>query len=108
MPHLLIGDVFSYDGSSAREKVVVESADLTVGLSDRYFGHEVYDDTVRNLLGRSFTDEEIDEEIAKKNSLTVDYAFCHDCEARFGVIESWNADILNGRLTDYPPQVPYL
>lgn len=106
--HLLIGDVFSYDGSSAREKVVVESADLTAGLSDRYFGHEVYDDTVRNLLGRSFTDEEIDEEIAKKNSLTVDYAFCHDCEARFGVIESWYADILNGRLTDYPPQVPYL
>ena len=46
--------------------------------------------------------------IAKKNSLTVDYAFCHDSEARFGVIESWYADILNGKLADYPPQVPYL
>lgn len=108
VPHLLIGDVFSYDGSTSREKVVVESADLTAGLKDRYFGHEVYDDTVRNLLGRSFTDEEIDEEIAKKNSLTMDYVFCHDCEARFSVIESWYADILNERQADYPPQVPYL
>lgn len=108
VPHLLIGDVFSYDGSSDREKVVVEEFSLAGGVKSRYFGHEVYDDTVQKLMGRSFTDEEIEKEIAKKNSLTRDYYLCEDCEKRFSVIESYYAEIIGGHVKDYPPQIPYL
>lgn len=108
VPHLLIGDVFSYDGSTDREKVVVEEFNLSGGVKSRYFGHEVYDDTVQNLMGRSFTDEEIEKEIAKKNSLTRDYYFCEDCEKRFSVIESYYAEILGAHVKSYPPQIPYL
>ena len=108
VPHLLIGDVFSYDGSTDREKVVAEESSLAGGEKSRYFGHEVYDDTVQNLMGRSFTDEEIEKEIAKKNILTRDYYFCEECEKRFGVIESYYAEILSGLIKDYPPQIPYL
>jgi len=108
VPHFLIAETFSYDGSKSRDRVVVEEANLTRSKKSRYFGHEVYDDTVQELLGRSFTDEEIDEENAKKNALTRDYVFCSDCEKRFGVIESYYAEIVEGKVTHYPPQIPYL
>lgn len=108
VPHFLIARTFSFDGSTDREKVVVESDNLATGEKDRFFGHQVYDDTVNELLGRSFTDEEIEVEAKKRNALTRDYVFCSDCEKRFGVIESYYSDILEGKISDYPPQIPYL
>ncbi len=108
VPHFLIADVFTYDGSRSRDKVVVEADNLSIGTKEHYFGREVYDDTVTELLGRSLTDEELEEEAEKTNALTRDYIFCSDCEKRFGVIESYYSEILNGKIKDYPPQIPYL
>ena len=108
VPHFLIARTFSYDGSTDRDKVIVEADSLTAGEKERYFGHQVYDDTVNELLGRSFTDEEIEVEAKKRNALTRDYVFCSDCEKRFGVIESYYSDILEGKIRNYPPQIPYL
>ena len=108
IPHFLVARTFSYDGSTDREKVVVEAASLSKGKTERYFGHEVYDDTVSELLGRSFTDEEIEAEIEKPNALTRDYFFCKDCEDRFGTIESYYSEILDGRLKGYHSHIPYL
>lgn len=107
VPHMLIGRIFSYDGSSSRDKVVVEVEDLSRGHRESYFGREVYDDTIRELLGRSLTDEEIETEQAKTNSLTRDHIFCSSCEKKFSVLESFYSDIIGG-LKDYPPQIPYL
>lgn len=106
--HLLIAETFSYDGSKSRGKVVVDVDNLSEGHKERFFGHEVYDDTVRELLGHSFTDEEIEEENKKVNALTRDYVFCKDCENRLGIIEGFYSDILEGRVNDYPPEIPYL
>lgn len=108
VPHLLIADVFSYDGSRQREKVVVASASLSEGRTERYFGNKVYEDTINELLGRGFTDEEVEREIKKRNLLTLDYVFCKDCEDRFAVIESYYSDIISGRIKKYPPEIPYL
>ena len=107
VPHFLIARVFSYDGSADRDKVVVEVANLANGKNDRYFGHNVYDDTVNELLGRSFTDEEVEEESIKSNALTLDHVFCSECEKRLGVIESYYSEILSGT-SEYPPHIPYL
>lgn len=108
VPHMLIAKVFSFDGSSNRDKVVVEVDNLSEGYKERYFGGQVYDDTVTELLGRSFSDEEVENEVKKTNALTRDYVFCADCEKRFGVIESYYADILDGKIRDYTPAIPYL
>lgn len=92
VPHFLIAETFSYDGSKDREKVVVDN--LSEGNKEYFFGHEVYDDTVNELLGHSFSDEEIEEESKKVNALTRDYVFCKECEERFGVIETYYSQIL--------------
>ena len=107
VPHLLIADVFSYDGSRERDKVTVAVNSLGEGKRDRYFGHQVYDDTINQLLGHSLSDEELDEENKKTNALTIDHIFCSECEKRFSVLEDWYAEILKG-CKDYPPQIPYL
>lgn len=108
VPHLLIARTFSYDGSKDREKVVVDVANLSEGYREKYFGHHVYDDTVNELIGRSLTDEEIEEENQKVNVLTRDYVFCEECERRFSTIESYYAEILDGRMKNYPSEIPYL
>lgn len=102
-----MGDVFSYDGSRERDKVVVAVNSLGEGKLDRYFGHQVYDDTIKELLGHGLSDEELDEESKKTNALTIDHIFCSECEKRFSVLEDWYAEILKGN-KDYPPQIPYL
>ncbi|MBQ6822961.1 MAG: hypothetical protein IJP39_11165 [Bacteroidales bacterium] len=108
VPHMLIARTFSYDGSESRDKAVVEESGLSVGLRDRFFGREVYDDAVEDLLGRGFTDEELEKEVEKPNALTRDYVFCRECEERFSVIESYYSDISRGHLAEYPQAVPYL
>lgn len=108
VPHLLIAKTFSYDGSTERDKVVVEVDNLSEGYRETYFGHQVYDDTINELIGRSFTDEEIEEEHKKVNALTRDYVFCDNCEKRFSTIESYYADILERRLKNSSPKIPYL
>lgn len=107
VPHLLIARTFSYDGSKDREKVVVDVTNLSEGYKEKYFGHHVYDDIVNELIGRSLTDEEIEDENRKVNALTRDYVFCEDCEKRFSTIESYYAEILDGK-KNYPPEIPYL
>lgn len=107
VPHLLIADVFSYDGSRERDKVAVAVNSLGEGKQDRYFGHQVYDDTINELLGHGLSDEELDEGSKKTNALTIDHIFCSECEKRFSVLEDWYAEILKGS-KDYPPQIPYL
>jgi len=106
VPHLLIGDIFSYDGCSDRDKVVVEEANLASRTRDWYFGRSVYDDTIQELRGKGFSDEELELEQKKTNLLTRDYVFCDDCEKRFGVIETYYSDYLAGR--SVPDGVPYL
>lgn len=106
--HMLIAKTFSYDGSKDRDKVVVDVTNLSEGYREKYFGHHVYDDTVNKLIGRSLTDEEIEEENKKVNALTRDYVFCEDCEKRFSTIESYYAEILDGKMKQYPPEIPYL
>ena len=107
VPHLLIARTFSFDGSKNREKVVVDVTNLSEGYREKYFGHHVYDDTVNELIGRSLTDDEIEEENRKVNALTRDYVFCEECEKRFSTIESYYAEILDGK-KGYPPEIPYL
>lgn len=108
VPHFLIAETFSYDGSKDREKVVVDVDNLSEGNKEYFFGHEVYDDTVNELLGHSFSDEEIEEESKKVNALTRDYVFCKECEERFGVIETYYSQILEKKVKEYPPEIPYL
>lgn len=108
VPHFLIAKVFSYDGSSHRDKVMVDVDHLSEGYKEHYFGAQVYGDTISEVMGRELTDEEVDTEIQKTNALTLDYVFCKDCENRFGVIESYYADILNGKIKTYPAAIPYL
>lgn len=108
VPHFLIAKVFTYDGSNNRDKVMVNVDNLSEGYKEHYFGAQVYGDTISEVLGRELTDEEVEEEIQKTNALTLDYVFCSDCEKRFGIIESYYADILNGRIKDYPSAIPYL
>ena len=108
VPHLLIAETISYDGSMDREKVVVDVDNLSEGNKEYFFGHEVYDDTVNKLLGHSFSDEEIEEESKKVNALTRDYVFCKECEERFGVIETYYSQILEKKIKEYPPEIPYL
>ena len=108
VPHMLITSTFSYDGSKGRDKVVVNVDNLSEGYKEYYFGHEVYDDTINGLLGRSLSDEEIEKESNKKNALTHDYVFCKECENRFGVIESYYSQIRETQSMDYPPAIPYL
>ena len=98
VPHFLIAETFSYDGSMDREKVVVDVDNLSEGNKEYFFGHEVYDDTVNKLLGHSFSDEEIEEESKKVNALTRDYVFCKECEERFGVIETYYSQILEKKI----------
>lgn len=108
VPHLLIAELFSYDGSRDREKVVVAAARLSEGETERYFGNKVYDDTVNELIGRSFSEEEVEKEIEKHNPLTLDYVFCKECEDRFGVIETLYSEIISGKVKKYSPEIPYL
>ncbi len=108
VPHFIIANVFTYDKSEEREKVVLESEDLSMGEKEHYFGHQVYDDTISELIGKSLDDDEIAKEIKKKNLLTRDYVFCSECEKRFGTIESYYAEILTSGKNDYQPGIPYL
>ena len=106
--HFLIQRFFSYDGSSKRDKEVVESFDLTGQDNRTFLGHNVNADIAERLVGHELTDEEVEQENAKSNLLMRDYFFCPDCEARLGIIESYYADILSDKIKDYPPQIPYL
>lgn len=106
--HFLIQRFFSYDGSSKRDKEVVESFDLTGQDNRTFMGHNVNADIAERLVGHELTDEEVEQENAKSNLLMRDYFFCPECEARFGIVESYYADILSGKVKDYPPQIPYL
>lgn len=108
VPHFLIAKVFSYDGSTHRDKVMVQVDNLSEGNQGHYFGAQVYGDTISEIIGRELTDEEVDNEIHKTNALTIDYIFCKDCEDKFSVLESYYADILRGKIKDYPPAIPYL
>lgn len=108
VPHFLIAKVFSYDGSTNRDKVMVNVDNLAEGYNEHYFGAQVYGDAISEVLGRELTDEEVEEEIQKTNALTLDYVFCKECEDRFSIIESYYADILNGKIKDYPLAIPYL
>lgn len=108
VPHFLIAKVFSYDGSTNRDKVMVNVDNLAKGYKEHYFGAQVYGDTISEVIGRELTDEEVEEEIQKTNALTLDYVFCKDCEDRLGVIESYYAEILKGKIKNYPSAIPYL
>lgn len=107
VPHFFIQKFFSYDGGKGRDKEIVEEFCLSKGSYDRYFGHRVNDEILESLLNKKITDEEI-EQISKRNPLTVDYIFCKDCETRFGVIEQYYAEILEGRVKKYSKSIPYL
>ena len=108
VPHFLIAKIFSYDGSTNRDKVMVQVDNLSEGYQEHYFGAQVYGDTISEVKGRELTDEEVDSEIRKTNALTIDYIFCKDCESKFSVLESYYAEILSGKTKDYPPAIPYL
>lgn len=106
--NFLIQRFFAYDGSSKRDKEVVESYSLTNDDYRTYIGHRVGGDVTEELLGHEMTDDEIAREEKKPNLLMRDYFFCPECENRFGVIETYYADILSGKEKNYPSYVPYL
>lgn len=108
VPHFLISQIFTYDGSSRREKVVVTEDRVAESNKDFYFGREVYEDGVQSATGKKLTDEQLEEQMGKTNPLVLDYVFCPNCENRFGTIESYYSDIMSGKTKDYPPGVPYL
>ena len=106
--NFLIQRFFAYDGSSKRDKEVVESYSITNDDYRTYMGHRVGGEVAEELLGHEMTDDEIAREDSKPNLLMRDYFFCPDCEDRFGVIETYYADILAGKEKKYPSYIPYL
>ena len=108
IPHFFIQRFFAYDGSTKRDKEMVESYSLTNGDNRTFLGHEVKPDVIDNVIGHPLSDEEVVRESKKQNLLMRDYFFCPDCEKRFSVIEELYSNIQKGTLKDYPSYVPYL
>lgn len=108
IPHFFIQRFFAYDGSTKRDKEMVESYSLANGDNRTFLGHEVSPDVIDDVLGHALSDEEVVRESKKHNLLMRDYFFCPDCEKRFSVIEEYYSNIQKGTLKDYPPHVPYL
>ena len=106
--NFLIQRFFAYDGTSKRDKEVVESYSVTNDDYRTYIGHRVGGEVTEELLGHEMTDDEIARENKKPNLLMRDYFFCPDCEDRFGVIETYYAEILSGKEKKYPSYIPYL
>ena len=108
VPHFLIQPFFSYDGSTKRDKEVVQSYSVADGDHRTYIGHRVDPDYLEQLYGRPLTDEEVERESTKFNVLMRDYYFCPECEQKMSVVENYYSQILSGEVVQYPPAVPYL
>ncbi len=108
IPHFLIQRFFSYDGSSKRDKEVVESFSLMDGDNKTYIGKRTSPKYIEEILGHEMSDEEVIREDRKRSLLIRDYYFCPDCEKRFSVLEEAYADIIKNPQRDYPVKVPYL
>ena len=108
VPHMLIQTVFSYDNKKGRDKEVAESFNLLGGEYGDYFGRNVNDETMSNIVNRPVSDDEIEYEGAKHNLFTRDHVFCQDCEKRFSAVESFYSDVTNGKARSYPLAIPYL
>lgn len=108
VPHMLIQQVFSYDGGKGRDKEVAEMFNLSGGEYINFFGRNVNDEIMSDINNRPVSDGEIEYEGAKHNVFTRDHIFCQDCEKRLMAVESFYADILNGKISKYPAAIPYL
>lgn len=73
-----------------------------------YFGQGIQPEEREKEINRPLSEEEKDEARLHHNPFMFDYFFCSDCERRLSVIESWYADIRNGKGGDYPPMIPLL
>ena len=108
VPHMLIQQLFSFDGKKGRDKEIAEVFNLSDGEYSNYFGRNINSDIMSDINNRPVSDVEIDYEASKHSVFTRDHFFCQDCEKRFMAIESYYADILNGKIKNYPPAIPYL
>lgn len=108
VPHMLIQQLFSYDGKKGRDKEIAEMFNLSGGEYSNYFGRNINSDIMSDINNRPVSDAEIDCETLKHSVFTRDHFFCQYCEKRFMAIESYYADIMNGKIKNYPPAIPYL
>lgn len=108
VPHMLIQTLFSYDNTRGRDKEVAESFNLSGGEYGSFFGRNVNNEVMSDIVNRPVSDEEIEYEGSKHNLFTRDHVFCQDCEKRFSAVESFYSDVLSSKARSYPPAIPYL
>lgn len=108
VPHLLIQQVFSYDGTKGRDNEVAEMFNLAGGEYSNYFGRNINSEKMSDIINRPVSDAEIEYEGSKHSVFTRDHIFCENCEKRLMAVESFYSDILNGKIKNYPPTIPYL
>lgn len=108
VPHMMIQTLFSYDNTKGRDKEIAESFNLSGGEYGSFFGRNVNDEVMSDIINRPVSDDEIEYEGSKHNLFTRDHVFCQDCEKRFSIVESFYSDVLNGKARIYPPAIPYL
>lgn len=104
-PNFLIQPFFSYDGTSARGKELVNESVLGGLQREKKWGRRVPSEVIDEKFG--VVDEEEKTSI-KVDALTRDDVFCNRCEKRFGYIETAYAPYFQGKKPSVAPVVSYL
>ncbi len=104
-PNFLIHGAFSFDGKGKRFREIVARENLNGQDRPIFYGQDVSPDAIEADLGHEMTDEEI---ANNTNILECDYLFCHNCENRFGILETEYAKFYRGEKKAIDPKVSYL
>ena len=106
VPNFLTAKTFSFDGKAKRDREIVELYNLNEPETNAvYYGSSVSPDKIASDIGHEFSDEERE---ANLNLLCYDNIFCHQCEDRFGVVESEYAKYYHGQTKNINPRIAYL
>lgn len=88
--HFLIKTAINDVGSLKRDKEIMFTLS-GFHLEKSYIGRGITEDRIKEVLGKTMTDEDIEKNI---NSLTIDNLVCNVCEKRFTTAENYfNAEI---------------
>lgn len=106
VPNLLTAVTFSFDGKTKRDREIVELYHINSPEDNAiYYGSQVAPEKITEDLGHEITDEELEK---NTNLLCYDNIFCHQCENRFGVLETAYGEYYKGLKNDINPRIAYL
>lgn len=104
-PNFLIQPFLTSGNIVKRDKEIVTEISFNENKKDRKWGRSVSPEEVREQFG-DVPDEELVK--MKSHALTRDFFFCHDCENRFGYLETTYATYFSDKKNTVNPIISYL